>query len=97
MTLTAAERKEAARELAVKLYVAVQKTAVTNIDDLIAAVGSIDDAMDTTFDNLPAAWGTKTVKQGLIDNLPDPFKSNSSAADKAIAMSIWAMKEAGLI
>lgn len=94
MSLTQQQRTEAARELAKKLFQEVSKTANLNLDDLAAAVGSIDDTMDA----LPAALTAgQTIKTNFVQRLPEPFKSNSTANEKAIALMIWAMKEVGII
>ncbi len=92
MALTAQQRREAARDLAKKVF--ANKTANLNLDDLTAAVGSIDDTMDL----LPGALNAvRTVKRNFVDNLPEPFQSNSTAQEKALALTVWALKETGLI
>jgi len=96
MSLTSAQKTEAARRLALQIF-PHDVTATVNLNDLIAAIGSIDSAMDTVLGSVPAPWLLKTVKQALIDNLPEPFKSNSTAAQKAAALSLWSMKEAGIV
>lgn len=97
MSLTTEQRREAGRELAKEIFVKAGVTANLNLDDLLSAIGSFDDGMDTVINTIPGAWGTKTIKQALIDNLPEPFQSNSTGGQKAMAISLWAMKEAGLI
>lgn len=97
MSLTTEQRREAGRELAKELFQKTGATATLNLDDILAAIGSLDDAMDTIISTIPGAWQSKTIKQALIDNLPEPFQSASTSQQKALALSLWAMKESGLI
>lgn len=93
MALSAAERRLAARELAGRFY-SGGTTANMNWDDFTAAIGAIDDTMDKLPANLTAG---QTVKVNLVNSLPEPFKSNSTTAQKAMALMVWAMKESGII
>lgn len=93
MTQTTAQRREAAIELAKRMF-SPSILATLNWNDLSAAIGAIDDTMD----KLPALLNsTLTVKQNLVAALPEPFKSTSTATQKAIALMVWAMKETGII
>jgi len=94
MSLSTADRTTAARELARQMFHAVNKTANLDLDDLVAAVGAIDDEMDALASTLTQAT---TVKANLIQTLPEPFASNSNAQEKALALMVWAMKETGII
>ncbi len=78
-------------------YVGPNKTADLTSDDIYTAIASVDAAMDRVLNTIPGAWGTKAIKQALIDNLPEPFQSASTAAEKASVISVWAMSEAGVI
>jgi hypothetical protein len=93
--MNAADRRLAARELGLKMFPPGGGiTATLNLDDLVAAVGAIDDEMD----KLPATLNAGlTVKQNLVGALPEPFESESTAVQKALALGLWAMKEAGQI
>lgn len=92
MAQTAQQKADVARELARRLYQSA--TANLNHDDLVAAVSAIDAAMDV----LPPALGQAlTVKQNLIASLPEPFKSGSTAQQKALVLMLWVMKETGLL
>jgi hypothetical protein len=94
MSLTNAERRIAARELAVRMFVNVGMVANMNLDDLTAAIGSIDDTMDA----LPGALnGAQTIKVNFVQRLPEPFKSRSTDQQKSIALMIWALKEIGIL
>lgn len=94
MSLDATQRRVAARDLAHRMFQTVNKTADLNLDDLTAAVGSIDDTMDA----LPGTMnGTQSIKTNFVQNLPQPFKSNSTAQEKSLALMAWAMKETGVI
>lgn len=96
MALTQSQELEAGRNLAGIFYTA-GITAVMNDDDFESAINSIDVAMETVINTVPAGWQTKTFKQALIDNLPTTFKNNSTTAQKAHALAVWALKEAGVI
>lgn len=96
MALTDAERMEAARALAEEMFSKSNTMAHLNLDQLKAAITSIDTAMGTVINAIPGAWANKTIKQALIDNLPEPFQSASNAQQKAKVLSLWAMKEAGM-
>lgn len=96
MALTDQEKRDAAKLLAFEIFQKLSTIAHSDTDNLIAAIGSIDTAMATVINDVPVAWGTKTIKQALIDNLPEPFQANSTAAQKAIALAMWAMEEAGI-
>ena len=92
MAQTAQQKADVARELARRLYATA--TANLNHDNLVAAVSAIDNAMDA----LPPALGQSlTVKQNLIAARPEPFKSNSTAQQKALVLMLWVMKETGII
>ena len=94
MSQTDGDRLIAARLLAEELFRKVGGTATMSLNDLKAAVGSIDDTMDA----LPAALTAgQTIKTNFIQRLPEPFKSASNAQQKAVALMAWAMKETGLI
>jgi hypothetical protein len=95
MALNDAQRRDAGREIGVRMFHSA--TANLNLDDMQAAVTSIDTAMETVINTIPAGWQAKTIKQALIDNLPEPFRSRSTAKQKAEAMEIWAKKEAGVL
>jgi len=94
MAQTTPQRRDAARELAKRLWVETNATATMNLDDLLAAIGSIDDTMDLLPANLTAL---QTVKQNFLSRLPEPFKSTATTQQKALALVCWTLKEAGLI
>lgn len=97
MTLNTQQKQTAANELAKKIFRELNVTAHSDGDDLIATINSLDTAMAMIINTVPAAWETKTFKAALIDNLPEPFQSNSTATQKAMALALWAMAEAGII
>lgn len=93
MAMTAVQQRHAAREMARRIYDAATR-ADLNLDDLQAAIGAID----ATMDKLPAQLApASTVKQNFIVALPEPFKSGSTAPQKALALALWALKEAGTL
>jgi hypothetical protein len=95
MSLTETQAREAARNLGKKMF--ANATATLDLDDLTAAVASIDTAMETVISSIPGAWSAKTIKQALLDNLPEPFQTTSTGPQKAFVLWIWAAKEAGVI
>ena len=98
MAMTALQKRDSARRLGSDLFNGgLLATVSLGTDDLEAAVGSVDAAMDMVISTVPAEWQAKTIKQAIVDNLPEPFQSGCTPAQKALVLSAWAMKEAGLI
>lgn len=94
MALTASQRRKAAVEFARRAFRVVNKTATLNLSDLEAAVDAIDATMNLTPPNLTA---NQTIKANLANALPEPFASESTAQEKALALCVWAMAETGLL
>lgn len=92
MAQTPVQIRAAAVELGRRLF--ANKTADLNLDDLMAAVQSIDTLMDAGRNALPVAG---TIKQGFVANLPEPFQSNSTAQEKALALVVWTLAEVGIL
>ena len=92
MVQTDIESANAARKLAATMF-PQGVTANLNLDDIKAAVVSIDTAMDIVIRTIPGPWQTKPIKEALIDNLPEPFQTNSTATQKAQALNAWAVVE----
>lgn len=90
MTQDAATRAAGARSLADTIFEETDATGHSNHDDLVAAIGALDDRMDAVLSTLTQ---TRTVKQTLLDALPEPFKSNSTALEKAHALISWSLNE----
>lgn len=97
MALTPTQIRQALRQWVKTSYSDRTKVANLNTDDIRAAIESIDSGMDTIISTIPGAWETKSIKQALIDNLPEPFRSKATAEEKALVFSAWAMSEAGVI
>ncbi len=97
MALTIERKRLAARRFVHSVFKAdASVTASVSTDDIDAAINSLDTALATVINDVPAAWGTKTIMRALIDNLPEPFQTESTAAQKAAVLSAWAFAEAGL-
>lgn len=90
MTQDTATREAGARSLGETIFVDVDATAHSDLNALVAAIGALDDRMDTLLSALPQ---NRTVKQTLLDALPEPFKSNSTGPEKAHALICWAINE----
>lgn len=96
MALTDAEVTEAARQMALQFYTP-DVVATMNLDHLKAAIVSIDSSMATVISTIPTAWQSKTIQRGMLDALPEPFQSRSTAEQKAAALGFWAKAEAGAL
>lgn len=95
---TAAQKTAAAREIARRMFDGGKTaTATLNLDDLSAAVESLDAAMATVISSVPGAWQAKTIKAALVDNLPEPFQSTATPSQKALALALWAFAEADVL
>ena len=97
MAFDAEQISRVARELASRFYGQGNVTATMNLDDLREAIESIDNSMDTVINTIPGSFQTKTIKQALVDALPQPFQGQSTAAQKAAALALWGFEEAGVI
>ncbi len=95
--MTEQDARELAAAFTQKAYQLDGGTPLVGTQGQRAAFLAVAAAMDTVINTVPAAWGTKTFKQALIDNLPEPFKSNSTGSEKALVLAYWAMREAGAI
>lgn len=91
MAQDATRRRRAAQELGKRMF-PDGVTARLNLDDFAAAVGAIDDAMDRT--SLDPA---RSIRQTLVAALPEPFRSNSTPAEKATVLVVWALEEVGAL
>ena len=90
MAQTTDQQREAAREFARRVFVEPNATATLSLEDIRAAVGAIDTAMDSVV-------AGQTIRARLIGSLPEPFGSNSTPQQKAMALVVWVMKEVNLI
>ena len=92
MAQTPTDHRNAARHLAEEMYTTA--IATCSLDDLQAAIGALDAKMDALPGTLNA---TQSLRTNLIQALPEPFKSRSTAAEKALALGLWALQEAGVL
>lgn len=93
MAQTDNQLRNAGAKLAEKMF-SREVIANMNLADIKAAVASIDATMDALPGTLTA---NRTIKQNFVDQLPEPFKSTSTAQQKALALWAWAAQEVGLI
>lgn len=84
MSLSDTERLEGAHSWVQKMFVEPNVTANFNLDDLKAAFAAVD------------AWADAN-QTSYVASLPQPFKANSSPAQKALLLAFVAMKRGGLI
>ena len=100
-TMSDADQYVAIRAALHKMYDEAGATANLNLADAKAALAYIDRFMQgDTVATLTTATEidvTKTVAVNLNANLPEPFKSNATLAQKGLLMAYWAMKFAGVI
>jgi len=83
MALTEAQHFEGARSWIRKFFVEPNDTATFDLDDLKAAFAAVD------------AWADNQAS--FVASLPEPFKSNSTAAQKSALLAYVAIKRTGLI
>lgn len=94
MAMSVADQRQAAREIARRIFQEPNATAIMSLEHLRAAVGTIDAVMDA----LPATLNqTQSIKVNIALALPEPFKSIATTQQKAVALMAWAMKETGII
>lgn len=82
--LTTQQREAAARYLARRLYGDKGQVANCALDNLIAAVGDVDDALEANLTTLNNA-------------IPEPAKSIMTAADKAELFSVVMLGKTGVM
>ena len=95
MAWTAAQKKRAAKALLNKMYGAGKECPIHWLDGE-AALGAIDAAFDAKPD-LSVSGLNLTLKQYLVSQIPEPFKTESTAEEKALLLSYWALEETGVI
>lgn len=94
MALTDPQLMAGARELSRLMYVQAEQVASMTLDDLKAALASIDTSMDLVASGMNQA---QTIKQNLVSRLPQPFRTASTQAEKSLALYVWSMVEVGVI
>jgi len=82
--LTRQEKKKIASPWVQKVFVDAKKTANLNLDDLDLVTQAAEDWVETNQASFVAA-------------LPEPFKTNTNAAEKTLMLVYVVMKRAGLI
>lgn len=97
MAMTDAEIRAVSGELIRRIYVRPNKTAVMHLGHFIAAVQSIDTAMNATTNQIQNAYPATVLETAIAQNLPEPFKSTATVAEKTLALAVWAMKRGGII
>lgn len=96
MSLSDSDRQDAARRWIAQFFVEPNATANLSHTDIAAAVAAIDADLDAQVSTLGIS-GTATMLAALVGLLPEPFKSGSSAAQKAAVYSYVFLKRAGVI
>lgn len=96
MAFSEAQVSKVARMLASRIY-GPNDVATLDLDDLRAAITSIDNSMATVISTIPGPFQSKTVKGAIVDALPEPFQSESTPLQKATALALWGFEEAGVL
>jgi YbbR domain-containing protein len=95
MALTTAQRLACAQFAAAELF--RETVAIYGVDDVLAAINAIDNALDTTLATaVTAVGGSTTVIQGLASVIPSPV-SGATAAQKTMLLVYVVEKRAGII
>jgi hypothetical protein len=96
-TLNPQQKRDTAAFWAQSNFVVKQVTAVYSLDDLIAAITSIDNGFDTTLNQgVAAGFGAMPVIQALNANIPAPFSGATLQQKIELACAVL-LKRAGLI
>lgn len=94
VALTDPEVTIAARELARVIFVEVNAIAHSSVTTLKAMISAIDDAME----GLPTALPNQSAAvQANLNQIALAAAPNSTLAQRAIALQVWAAKKAGII
>lgn len=93
MAMSAGDIDTAARRLASAIFVEASQTAHTDLDGLKAMVQAIDDVMEVTPPNVANQSATiqANLNQAALAAAP-----NTTLAQRAIALQVWAAKKANL-
>lgn len=92
--LTAAELDTAARRLAQVIYVETSAVATENFNTLRSMVQAIDDAMEEP----PTSLANQTATlQANLNQIALGAAPNTTLAQRAVALQIWAAKKANII
>lgn len=89
------KKKRAGKALCNRIYGETNKIAPIHWGDAQAALEALDIAFDQKPD-LTVTGLNLTVKQYLLSQLPEPFKSETTAQEKAELLRFWALEEVGV-
>ena len=92
MAMSEADRVDATRQLARKIFVEAKATATFSTADLKAAIDAIDDGFDSL---VSSHLSTDTIEVALNKLLPQPFKSNATVVEKSLLVAVTATKRYG--
>ena len=96
MALTTEQTAVVARKLGIKLYQDAGGTADGDLDDLKAAITTIDGGMDATCNQVAALYTTTKLKLALLQHIQAqaPNLTNQQAG---VALALWSLNEVGLL
>lgn len=94
MALTNQQRLDVMRRVCRAMF--DEARAVANLDTI--EVKAAIDALDSIFDaQASTLTQNQTVQANFVNALPEPFKSNTTAAQKTLVFTYVAMKRGGLL
>lgn len=85
MAMSEADRTAAMRRIVEEMFVKPKATAVFDTVEIKAAVDAIDDALDSL---ISTHLGTDTITVAINKTLPEPFKTDSTTAQKSLVFRI---------
>lgn len=98
MPLTLQQQQDAMRQLVQTMFVEASATANLSTADVLAAIQTFDNDLDATLTAAVNAYGGgTTILNAFLASLPEPFKTNATPAQKALAFAYTAMKRGGVI
>lgn len=98
MALTLQQQQDAMRQLIQAMFVTAGATANLSTADVLAAIQAYDNDLDATLTAAVNAYGGgTTILNAFLASLPDPFKTNATNGQKALAFAYLVMKRGGVI
>jgi len=95
MAMSEADRFKAARLFARKAYGETGVVADTHLDQIKAAVDTVDDHLDAQINSIPGP--TNTVEITFNNALPEPFKSVANLSQKGLLLAVVSVVRYGFV
>lgn len=84
--ITTAQKSEGAKLLSRLLFGTQGQVANLTKTDLEGALQAVDDVMEGL---ASALTGADTVQKNFLDALPQTYRDNTNATEKAFALDVW--------